>query len=175
VREMMDELRQGCTICWVMSMVEDGVEEGVYRRHHTMVCKSNSEISGAVVDKFRRLVKGCKESHSCLRCWVSQKYCATGESLENRCQWPNIVIPLVRAVLLLEKGQRIVEEVGFVLKVHEGEEERWVASEEEYGRWLGARHKERVWGEFFSNAMVVTIRILLEFGGHRFEERGEVE
>jgi hypothetical protein len=165
----MDELRQGCAICWLMSKVEDGAEEDAFIGHQTMVCKGEEAVSGAVVDKFRRLVKGWKESHSCFRCWVSQRYCATGESVENRCQWPNIVIPLVRTALLVEKGQQIVQEVGFVLKV--GEEETWVASEEDYGRWLGARHKERVWGEIFSNAMVVAIRILLEFGGYRFEER----
>jgi hypothetical protein len=36
VREKMDELHRGCAICWLMSKVEDGVEDEVYRRHRTM-------------------------------------------------------------------------------------------------------------------------------------------
>jgi hypothetical protein len=115
-----------------------------------------------VVDRFRRDVRGWKESHSCFRCWVSQKFCATGEGLEKSCQWPNIVIPLARTAVLVEIGQRIVKETGFRLR--RGDDESQFASEEEYARWLGLRHRERVWGEYFSNAMVVAIRIILAFG-----------
>jgi hypothetical protein len=27
------------------------------------------------------------------RCWVSQKYCATGEGMDKRCQWAKVVVP----------------------------------------------------------------------------------
>jgi superfamily II DNA helicase RecQ len=162
VREKMDDLHQGCAICWLMSKVEDGIDEDVYMRHRTMQCVQDEQINTRVVDKFRREVRGGKESHSCFRCWVSQKFCATGEGSERSCQWPNIVIPVARTALLIEAGQRIVEELGFTLR--RGYDEAEFASEEEYARWLGLRHKERVWGEYFSNAMVVVIRIILEFG-----------
>ena len=35
----------------------------------------------------------------------------------------------------------------------------------EYGRWLGKRHRARVWGEYFSNVMVVGMRVMLLLGG----------
>jgi hypothetical protein len=72
------------------------------------------------------------------------------------------VIPLARTAVLVEIGQRIVKETGFRLR--RGDDESQFASEEEYARWLGLRHRERVWGEYFSNAMVVAIRIILAFG-----------
>jgi hypothetical protein len=51
-----------------------------------------------------------------------------------------------------EEGQRVVQRLGFRGGDMEG-----------YAKWLGTRHKERVWGEFFSNAMVVGIRVILWF------------
>jgi hypothetical protein len=51
-----------------------------------------------------------------------------------------------------EEGQRIVQGLGF-----RG------GDIEVYAKWLGMRHRERVWGEFFSNAMVVGIRVILWF------------
>jgi hypothetical protein len=51
-----------------------------------------------------------------------------------------------------EEGQRVVQRLGF----REGDMEG-------YAKWLGTRHKERVWGEFFSNAMVVGIWVILWF------------
>jgi hypothetical protein len=38
--------------------------------------------------------------NNCRRCWVSQKYCATGEGMDKRCQWPNVVVPLAYAARL---------------------------------------------------------------------------
>lgn len=62
--------------------------------------------------------------------------------------------------MLVEEGQRIISECGFKLK----DENSRFASEEGYQKWLGQRHSTRVWGEFFSNAMVVAIRVILYFG-----------
>jgi hypothetical protein len=35
----------------------------------------------------------------------------------------------------------------------------------EYAEWLGKRHRERVWGEYFSNAMVVSISVIVFIAG----------
>jgi superfamily II DNA helicase RecQ len=172
VREVMDELRGGCAICWLLSRVEDGAEQGAYRQHRTMQCVQDAECDWRVVDKFRMGVKmgqNWKQSHGCFRCWVSQRYCATGEGFSNKCQWPNVVIPLVRTAVLLEEGQRVIGECGFELK----DERRGFASEERCQQWLGQRHSRRIWGEFFSNAMVVAIRVILYF--QKLEEDEEVE
>jgi superfamily II DNA helicase RecQ len=170
VRDVMDELREGCAICWLLSKMENGVEEGVYRKHRTMQCVQDADIDWRVVDDFRRGVRidrDWKQSNSCFRCWVSQRYCATGEGFSNECQWPNVVMPLVRTAVLLEEGQQVVGRCGFEWKDEGG----GFAREEVYQKWLGMRHPIRVWGEFFSNAMVVAIRVILEFSKKEEEER----
>jgi hypothetical protein len=170
----MDELREGCAICWLLSRVEDGAEEGAYRQHRTMQCVQDANNDWRVVDKFRmgvKIGKNWKQSNSCFRCWVSQRYCATSEGFSNKCQWPNVVMPLVRTAVLLEEGQRVIGECGFEWKDESGR----FASEESYQQWLGQRHSTRVWGEFFSNAMVVAIRVILYFRKLEEEKEEEVE
>jgi superfamily II DNA helicase RecQ len=152
VREQMDELRRGCAICWVLGQCEDKDEEEAWRGHRTMQCNRDAEVNTQVVDRFRQKIRDGGGGHSCRRCWISQKYCATGEKWENTCQWPNVVIPVAYAAMATEEGQRVVQRLGFRGGDMEG-----------YAKWLGTRHKERVWGEFFSNAMVVGIRVILWF------------
>lgn len=69
-----------------------------------------------------------------------------------RCQWPNVLVPIVRGAMGSAVGMEVLRRVGF-----KGGFREW----EEYGRWLGQRHKRRVWGEWMSNAMVVLIEITL--------------
>ena len=78
-----------------------------------MQCTRHEGVNGADVDKFRKLIVDRGGSHSCRRCWVSQKYCATGEDMLQKCQWPNVVVPLARAVVEHEAGRGIVQQVGF--------------------------------------------------------------
>jgi hypothetical protein len=148
----MDELRQGCAICWVLGQCEDKDEEEAWRGHRTMQCNRDAEVNTRVVDGFRQKIRDGGGGHSCRRCWVSQKYCATGEKWENKCQWPNVVIPVAYAAMVIEEGQEIVQGLGF-----KG------GDIEAYARWLGMRHRERIWGEFVSNALVVEIRVLRYF------------
>jgi hypothetical protein len=148
VKRVMDELRDGCAICWMLG--EAGTEE--WREHRTLQCTRHTGMTGMQLDGFRRGIRDAGGSHSCRRCWVSQKYCATGEDIGNRCQWPNIVVPLARAAGEEDMGRQLIRECGY-----EGElGDDW----KEYAAWLGKRHNSRVWGEYFSNAMVVTIRII---------------
>ncbi len=73
--------------------------------------------------------------------------------MANACQWPNIVVPLAYSALATTIGQEVAAELGF-----RGN------SEKEYAYWLGQRHSERVWSEYFSNAMVLAIRVVLRIG-----------
>jgi superfamily II DNA helicase RecQ len=149
VQEFMDEVREGCAVCCILS--EAGSED--WRNHRVLQCTAYEGVTGREVDWFRRGMCDRGGSHSCRRCWVSQKYCATGEDISNRCQWPNVVVPVVRAIAGLEKGVEIIRQCGFRGELG-GD---W----KEYGAWLGKRHNYRVWGEFFSNAMVIIIRIAI--------------
>ena len=64
--------------------------------------------------------------------------------------------------MAVEDRQQLVRRLGF-----KG------TKQEEYAKWLGTRHRERVWGEFFSNAMVTAVQIILRFQEQedRFERR----
>jgi superfamily II DNA helicase RecQ len=57
VREVIDELRGGCAICWLLLRVEDGAEQGAYQQHRTMQCVQDAECDWRVVDKFHIGVK----------------------------------------------------------------------------------------------------------------------
>lgn len=65
-----------------------------------------------------------------------------------------MVVPLARVAAREEGGgAQIVQQCSYA-----GELGRdWG----EYARWLGQRHQGRVWGEQFSNAIVVAIRVAL--------------
>jgi hypothetical protein len=149
VQGAMDEIRRGCAVCWALG--EAGTE--AWQEHKTMQCTKHAEVTGVEVDRFRGGIRDGGGGHSCRRCWVSQKYCATGLDISNKCQWPNVVVPLARAVAEMEMGRAIIRECGY-----QGEMEgAW----QEYAVWLGKRHRQRVWGEYFSNGMVVAIRVIL--------------
>ena len=76
------------------------------------------------------------------------------------------MIPLVRTATLLEEGHKVIRRYGFKFR---GEDGVYI-SEKVYQEWLGKRHPMRIWGEFFSNAMVVAIRLILHFA--KAEEEG---
>lgn len=148
VEELMDEMRSGCAVCCMLD--EAGTEE--WRKHKVLQCTAHPGTTGLEVDRFRKMIQDRGGIHSCRRCWVSQKFCATGRDGGNPCQWPNVVVPLARAVAGTEMGREIIQRCGFTGKLG-GD---WKV----YAVWLGKRHRERVWGEFFSNAMVVAIQVI---------------
>ena len=151
VQEVLDEVREGCVVCWLVGAEE--VETGEWQKHTARDCTAHEGLTGRELDRFRRGVWDRGGSHSCRRCWISQKYCATGEDVKQACQWPNVVVPLARAAAEQEEGMQIIRQCGYA----GGFGGEW----KEYAEWLGRRHRVRVWGEYFSNAMVVAIRIIL--------------
>jgi superfamily II DNA helicase RecQ len=76
VERMLDELRQGCAICCMLG--EAGSEE--WKRHKVMQCLGIEGVDGQQVDRFRQMMRDGGGTHSCRRCWVSQKYCRTGRT-----------------------------------------------------------------------------------------------
>jgi superfamily II DNA helicase RecQ len=163
VRETMDKLRDGCAMCWVMETAVRGREGTEWQGHRTMQCTVFEDLGGEGLDAFRRGVRDQGDCHSCRRCWVSQRYCATGEDVRNKCQWPNVIMAIAFAAVRVTQGIRTVEQCGF----KETEVEECEQTNRRYQQWLGQRHGKRVWGEYFSNAMVVGIRIMLKFGEQR--------
>lgn len=145
VEEVMSELRAGCVACWVLG-------NGDWQAHKTMQCEAEEPYTGRELDRFRRGVRDSGDCHSCRRCWVSQRWCATGQDINNKCQWPNVVIPLVRVATGIEEGLAIVRQCGF-----QGDCEKMFQA---YQTWLGRRSTVRIWGESMSNAMVVAVQVI---------------
>jgi hypothetical protein len=150
VKMVLDELADGCAACWV---TQDG---DLRYMHPRQSCSAVAELSKQACDKFRKLIIFERDSHSCMRCGISQGFCATGVSLDRKCQWPDVMVPLVRATM----GSDVLSSVILQRVGYTGASLDWV----EYGRWLGRRHARRVWGKRMSNAMVVVIRVMLHIG-----------
>ena len=143
-------MRGGCAICWVVGQQYVTKEEEQWKKHWVLGCTAWERASGADADTFRKKIVDRTVKNNCRRCWVSQKYCATGEGMENWCQWPNVVIPLAYAARLTRLGIQTIGEAGFR-----------ETGDDAYAVWLGKRHREEVWGQVFTNAMVVGIRLVL--------------
>ena len=154
VQAVMDGLVDvRCVICWVLGPFDSEAWASLW----TKDCTVHRGLTGRELDVFRRHIRYDRDTHSCTKCGISQAYCATGEDARKKCQWSNILVPVVRATAELEGATWIVRKVGF-----QGE---LSGDYKEYGQWLGKRHISRVWGEFFSNAMVLFIKMMLVVKG----------
>lgn len=153
VQMTMDELVEGCGVCGIVGDALGPGEGDSWASHSSRKCKKYQGLSGDELEAFRRLIHYGKDSHSCTKCGISQVYCATRENIGNKCQWPNVLLPVVRTAVMLVEGIEIVRRAGYRGELG--------GDFQEYASWLGKRHGSRVWGEFFSNAMVVLIRVIL--------------
>ncbi len=73
-----------------------------------------------------------------------------------------MVIPLVFIARLTRRGIRTIGEVGFREK-----------GDEAYADWLGKRYKGEMWGEMFTNAMVMGVKLVLGLVEQGVEEEEE--
>lgn len=164
VEETLDEVAGGCVWCFV-----DGAG-AEWTTHQPEECeKSEGGRRGGLDERFRELIAFEEGTHSCFKCGFSQKLCGTGEGEQGRCQWPNVAAALLRSMPPTRRGVLIVRKVGF-----EGE----TGNAKEYAKWLGSKHKRRVWGEVLSNATALIIEFILErarkqTGAEEKEKEGE--
>ena len=128
VEEQLDRLVDGCTSCWVMLKPWD---------HVAVTCTEREGVSESECDRLRGKIRYESSSHSCHRCGMSQKVCVTGKDSEAKCQWPNVVVPVVCGLTTSTDGVATLERMWL-----SGDTEDWI----EYGRWLSSRHRRRVWG-----------------------------
>lgn len=102
-------------------------------------------------DTFREGVRYEAVSHSCRRCGISQKLCVTGEDVKAKCQWPSVLVIVLRGDMVAEGGMALFQGVGFAR-----DREEW----DEHARWLGQRHARRIWAEVISNVMAVLVETI---------------
>jgi Helicase conserved C-terminal domain len=146
VKQALDDMAEGCALCWVLG------GEGTDFMHSLAQCDRWLGVTEADLDEFRRQIVYQRNSHSCTRCGMSQKYCATGQDTSMPCQWPNVVVAVLRAPMGSAEGFSLIQRVGY-----QGSYQDWSG----YTRWLGLRHEQRVWGDWMSNGMAVLIEVIL--------------
>ncbi|KAK5111071.1 hypothetical protein LTR85_012290 [Meristemomyces frigidus] len=157
VRAALDEIADGCAACWIGGSGEDEEEY----MHSLGDCTGQHLLGQNACDDFRRGVRYGTDTHSCFKCGISQHFCATGQGTERECQWANVLVPAVIAVMGAGRaGFAIVQKAAFP-----GREGDW----DSYRKWLGLRHRRRRWGQVMSNAMVVLIETVLYVVGERYD------
>jgi hypothetical protein len=145
VEETLDEVAGGCVFCYVDSTEEAGIDWS----HSPEDCeKAEGGKRKGLDERFRRMIRFEEGTHSCFKCGFSQKLCSTGAGEGGKCQWPNTAAAILRGIPSTRQGVTIVENAGF-----DGE----TSNAKEYAKWLGSRHRQRVWGELMSNATAVII------------------
>ncbi|KAI7056165.1 hypothetical protein KC339_g18245 [Hortaea werneckii] len=160
VEETLDEVVGGCVWCFVDGAGAD------WTTHQPEECeKAEGGRRRGLDERFRKLIAFEESTHSCFKCGFSQKLCGTGEGEHGRCQWPNVASALLRGIPSTRQGAAIASKIGF-----EGE----TGNAREYAKWLGSKHRRRVWGELMSNATA----LIIEFVGRKTqaqagEETGE--
>lgn len=160
VEKTLDDLTDGCASCWMLAVTQNRGHEGNNDlwTHSAQDCTirrlndSGLGLSEDECDKFRQAVRYEKSSHSCHKCGISQRLCNTGQDGQRACQWPNVAIPLLRGVMGLQNGMIVLQHLGFT-----GTQGDWVA----YTKWLGLRHRRRIWDEVVSNAMATLIELIV--------------
>lgn len=153
VQRLLDELADSCPVCWIL----DGEDDSYL--HSLVGCQRFRGLGQVTCDEFRIKIRYERGSHTCMKCGISQKLCATGEDRKARCQWSNVLVPVVKVAVETVGGLEIVRKAGF--------EEELGGDLSNYGKWLGQRHVRRVWGLLMSNAMVVLIKVVLYIDDRR--------
>ena len=141
---ILDELTTGCALCWVLG--EGAHVDG----HRTIQCRRWLPLCAEELDHFRRRIRYGRDVHSCYRCGIDQSWCASGTDSTQACQWPFVLVPVVRCVVGSAVGRELIQRLGY-----SGEG----TDLESYARWLGQRHPRPVCGIWTSNGMAVLVRI----------------
>jgi superfamily II DNA or RNA helicase len=168
VESTLDELADGCGLCWVLADDEAGNGEAEASggeakadeayMHKGTACDRNDGLTQEALDGFRRGIRYDERgSYACMKCGIQQRLCGRDDVVSGRCRWPNVLVPMVRAAMRDAEYRWLPRKLGY--KGRAGEGARALA---EYGAWLGERYGERLWGQLVSNGMVVMVWVILD-------------
>jgi hypothetical protein len=152
VEDALDQMANGCPVCWVTSALGSGrgwLHDGQTCTQRQTITIDTGEIlsmSEDACDRFRATIRYLDGGKGCHACGISQKMCRTRESGQGGCQWPRIAPAIVRLATTNTFGRNIIRQAGYP-----GELEDWKS----YALWLGQPHRLRLWGELVSNSMMV--------------------
>jgi hypothetical protein len=167
VQSTLDELADGCAVCWVLAdaadeadEADDEAEESDTYMHARASCQRYDGLTDAALDEFRRGIRyNGSESYACMKCGVEQRVCGRGEDGSAPCRWPNVLVAVVRAAVEEPEYARLVRRLGYKGSVGGRR------GLDEYAAWLGKRHGRRLWGRVVSNGMAVMARVIVYLAG----------
>lgn len=166
VRERLTELAESdCPYCWGFAQ---GMGITLDLQHSLQACSRLHERKGQEhIDMLRKRVRYRTDVHTCMRCGISQHLCTTGEDINSACQWPHVLMPVVRGLLdaLQERFSERVDgglRVGTVLSKC-GYSGQVSIESADLTRWLGQRSvRGLVFSHAVSNAMAVLVEMIKE-------------
>ena len=94
VTDALDQMSAGCVVCWVAGArgpARDWQHDGRgCRWRESVPIDDGGELDAGEVacDSFRETIRYLNTGHTCHRCGISQRICATGEE-GGSCQWPD--------------------------------------------------------------------------------------
>jgi len=158
VEDALDQMANGCPVCWVTSALGSGLgwlHDGRTCRYRQTVSADTGDVlvmDEAACDRFRATIRYLDGGKTCHACGISQKMCRTREIGQGGCQWPRTAPAIVRLATSNTFGRNIIRQAGY-----RGEMEDWPS----YALWLGQPHRLRLWGELVSNSMMVIKNFLV--------------
>ena len=155
VERVLSELVDDCPVCWVEERVScNSRGANLPRQVNASTVAGTCGFEDGVGDSAMLNIRFDRDTHSCFRCGLSQKFCNTGQSTGAECQWPNIAAPMLRAIRQTRKGAEILEGWEF------SGEEAADGQDGGYVTWLGRRHARRVLGEVVSNGFALLVEFI---------------
>jgi superfamily II DNA helicase RecQ len=176
VTDALDEIASGCTVCWIKCAVGDPQSAGSDEYLHsssvegcnkrTMIQMTHNADTGTDAERLDISEERCNELRkkllapdnvrTCWKCGIYQRFCNRKERSEANCQWPNIAVPVLLAVIASPIGRNIVYRAGY-----EGDLDDPDLDLDAYALWLVQASRKRLWGELVSNSMVVIAEFLI--------------
>jgi superfamily II DNA/RNA helicase len=155
VERVLSELVDDCPVCWVEERVScNSRGANLPRQVNASTVAGTCGFEDGVGDSAMLNIRFDRDTHSCFRCGLSQKFCNTGQSTGAECQWPNIAAPMLRAIRQTRKGAEILEGWEF------SGEEAADGQDGGYVTWLGRRHARRVLGEGVSKGFAHLVEFI---------------
>jgi len=157
VEHVLSELVEDCPVCWAEGRVScDSQCAEDLQQVRAPTVAGTCAIGDRRGDSATLDIRFDRDTHSCFRCGLSQKFCNTGQSTGEECQWPNVAGPMLRTIRRTRKGAEILERWEFF---EEGAQD---GQDRGYVTWLGRRHPRRVLGEVVSNGFALLVEFITQ-------------
>lgn len=105
------------------------------------MCRRGGGLAQAALDKFRRGIRyQAEQSYACWKCGIQQRLCGRDDVESGQCRWPNVLVPMVRAVTQDDECvEHVLRKLGYA-----GATGGAQAALAQYAAWLGKRYGRRL-------------------------------